>query len=108
MAKSNNNRKRITKSGDLWTIETIHGARGETVEWLCDVDFTVRFPQKKNPLVEGHELSSNGSGKVTATVKKNAQVTPPGRGQRYFIFITKEGEEDVVLGKKSPPEMIVE
>lgn len=94
-----------------WMVDDFHVLPGDPVTWdgaQFGSDFIVWFPRDRNPLVENNELKSN-RGEVNATVKPLDGTTIK-RGERfpYCILLLSEPNKDVVVGEKSPPEMIID
>ncbi|HCA79079.1 MAG TPA: hypothetical protein DEP53_05025 [Bacteroidetes bacterium] len=94
-----------------WMVEDLSAKPGEAIEWdgtAFNSEFIVWFPGNRNPLEGPNEVYSRG-GVAQATVKQpyGGVITKDARF-RYCILLTDEAKKDVVIGEKSPPEMIIE
>jgi hypothetical protein len=105
---------KVEKHNAFWTVKNFKvdaNLADRSVQWDgADVksEFIVWFPSGRNPLNGPNEVYSKNyvaEAEVRAFdggfIKKDARF-------HYCILVTDNGKEDVVLGEKSPPEMIIE
>jgi hypothetical protein len=102
-----NKASKLTK----WMVEDLRVKPGDPVIWEgtdFNSAFVVWFPSNRNPLDGSNEVYSKG-GIAQATVKApyGGLITKDARF-RYCILLTDDSNKDVVIGEKSPPEMIIE
>lgn len=94
-----------------WMVDDLSVKPGEPVVWEgtgFNSEFIVWFPSNRNPLDGTNEVYSTG-GVAQATVKQPyGGPIQKGAKFRYCILLTDDNNKDVVIGEKSPPEMIIE
>ena len=108
MAK--NAKVKKTNKPSKWMVDDFVVKPGEQVEWDgpdSNSKFIVWFPSNNNPLKDSNEVFSD-RGVAKAQVKPAGGIIQKDARFPYCILLTDSVNKDVVVGEKSPPEMIIE